>query len=174
MKYTITSLLFFIVFASFSQTRPGDKTQVETTTTVYYLIRHAEKNRSDLSNKNPDLNTAGIARAYKWASVFKNISFDAIYSTSYKRTQQTATPTAEQKNLTIKEYNPSVLFSEEFKEETLGKTILVVGHSNTTPAFVNAILGEEKYGQINDSNNSNLYIITLVGNKQSVQLLVID
>jgi thioredoxin-related protein len=45
--------------------------------TTYYLIRHAEKNRTDKTNRNPDLNKKGVERAKKWASYFKNIKIDA-------------------------------------------------------------------------------------------------
>ena len=50
-------------------------------TTTYYLIRHAEKDRTDASNKNPNLNDKGIERAKKWAKHFKSINLDAVYST---------------------------------------------------------------------------------------------
>jgi 2,3-bisphosphoglycerate-dependent phosphoglycerate mutase len=34
-----------------------------------------------------------------------------------------------------------------------------VGHSNTTPAFVNAVLGEHTYEDIDDNENGMLYIV---------------
>ena len=57
---------------------------------------------------------------------------------------------------------------------TQGKTVLVVGHSNTTPQFVNKIIGEEKYPNMDDTDNGSLYIVTVVGNKAKVQVLTID
>jgi len=63
--------------------------------TTYYLIRHAEKDRTDKTNKNPNLNEKGLERAKKWATYFKEIQLDAVYSTNYNRTQQTAKPTAD-------------------------------------------------------------------------------
>lgn len=142
--------------------------------TTYYFIRHAEKNRSDKSNKNPDLIQEGILRAAKWSLVFENVPFDAIYSTDYNRTKQTAQPTAETKGLEVNLYNPKALYSEEFAKNTKGKTVLVVGHSNTTPAFVNAVLGTNKYSDIDDSNNANLYIVTISpsGEKSDVLLVI--
>lgn len=130
-------------------------------TTTYYLIRHSEKDRSDKSNKNPNLNEAGTKRAENWSQVFKNIAFDAVYSTRYNRTIETATPTAKSQNLEVQFYNPRNLYSEEFAQATHGKTVLVVGHSNTTPAFVNAILGEQKYTDMDDHDNGSLYIVTV-------------
>jgi len=40
-----------------------------------------------------------------------------------------------------------------------GNTILVVGHSNTIHSFVSGLIEENYYEQINDTVNSNLYIV---------------
>jgi broad specificity phosphatase PhoE len=142
--------------------------------TTYYLIRHAEKDRTDSLNKNPNLTKKGLQRAEKWASVFKNITFHKIYATNFKRTIQTATPTAKNNNLPIEFYNPLNLYSEDFKKATKGKTVLIVGHSNTTPFFANKIIREKKYPEIDDDNNSNLYIVTVKNSLKSSTLLQID
>ena len=144
-------------------------------TTTYYFIRHAEKDRSDKTNKDPNLIQKGVLRAAKWSFVLENIEFDAVYSTNYNRTKQTAQPTAEKKGVEVTIYDPRQLFSEEFANNTLGKTVLVVGHSNTTPAFVNAVLGMKKYDSIDDNNNANLYIVTISpSGEKSDTLLVIN
>ena len=38
------------------------------------------------------------------------------------------------------------------------KKVLIVGHSNTIPNFVNGLIEKDFYNQIDDLNNSNLYI----------------
>jgi 2,3-bisphosphoglycerate-dependent phosphoglycerate mutase len=139
-------------------------------TTTYYLIRHAEKDRTDKTNKNPNLNEKGLERAEKWATYFKNIELDAIYSTKYNRTIQTAKLTSDSKKLEIKKYDPSKMYDAIFQIATKGKTVLVVGHSNTTPAFVNEILGEKKYEDINDNDNASLYIVTITGDKKTSRI----
>jgi len=142
--------------------------------TTYYFIRHAEKLRIDKTDKNPNLNFNGYKRAEAWKDVFSDVPFDAIYSTYYNRTKLTAKPTATSKNLPILLYNPNMMYSEAFQNNTKGKTVLVVGHSNTTNVFVNKILGIEKYNEINDNNNSNLYIVTISNGKISSILLKIN
>ena len=142
--------------------------------TTYYFIRHAEKIRVDKTDRNPNLNSKGFKRAVAWKEVFSNISFDAIYSTDYTRTRLTAKPTADSKNLPILIYNPRNMYSKTFQNQTKGKTILVVGHSNTTNVFANKVVGFEKYQEIKDNNNSNLYIVTLTDKKASSVLLKID
>ncbi|MDG2194594.1 MAG: histidine phosphatase family protein [Polaribacter sp.] len=141
---------------------------------TYYLIRHAEKDRSDATNKNPDLLQKGTERAIRWSQVFENVSFDKIYTTDYNRTKQTAAPTAKSKKLELLFYNPSTLFDTTFQKATKGKTVLVVGHSNTTPFFANNILEKEKYQQIDDHNNANLYIITVTNNTKTGVLLKVN
>lgn len=143
-------------------------------TTTYYLIRHAEKDKTDKSNKDPHLTQAGKNRANKWATIFKDVKFDMVFSTNYNRTKQTALPTAKANAIDIKYYNPSHLASKEFIESTKGKTVLIVGHSNTTPMFTNRLLGKEKYNLMQEDNNSNLYIVTIIEDLKTATLLKLE
>jgi len=164
MKKKIVVICFFLIsIISHSQE-----------VTTYYFIRHAEKLRVDKTDRNPNLNSKGLKRAESWKEIFSNISFDAIYSTDYTRTRLTAKPTADSKKLPILIYNPRDMYSKTFQNQTKGKTILVVGHSNTTNVFANKVLGFDKYEEIKDNNNSNLYIVTLTDKKASSVLLKID
>lgn len=139
-------------------------------TTTYYFIRHAEKDRSNPSERDPELTEKGHQRAAFWAKHFAEIPLDAVYSTNYKRTTSTAVQTAISKALKVQLYDPRNLNDSLFVKNTKGKTVLVVGHSNTTPAFVNAVLGEEKYEDIDDSNNGNLYTVTIKGEIKSAEV----
>ncbi|MFT6066517.1 MAG: broad specificity phosphatase PhoE [Paraglaciecola sp.] len=159
--------LFVFVFSLLSSCSTGEKT-------TYYLIRHAEKDRTDQTNRNPSLNFEGEKRAQNWAEYFKKIELDAVYSTKYYRTIETATPTAKTKKLEIQYYNPSKMYDSIFQKETRGKTVLVVGHSNTTPIFANKILNENSelkrtdvYGNMDDNDNASLYIVTVTADKKT-------
>jgi len=142
--------------------------------TEIYLIRHAEKDRSDIKNRNPELNDPGKKRALKWVQVFKNIELDKIYSTNYNRTIQTVTPISEENNIDISIYSPSKINYKNFISNNFGSKVLVVGHSNTIPFFVNGLINKEFYQQIDDLNNSNLYVVTICGNNISHKLLYIN
>ena len=160
-------LLIVFIFSSFAIFSQED-------VTTYYLIRHAEKVRTDKSNRDPNLTTKGQDRAQYWSVVFENVKFDMVYSTKYNRTIETAQPSAKSKKVKIQYYNPRKMFDEDFQKATKGKTVLVVGHSNTTPFFANKILGKEKYKDIKDNNNNNLYIVTVTKDtKTSVLLKVV-
>ncbi len=161
----IIAIILLNTLTTFSQ-----NTEVST----YYFVRHAEKDRSDTSNHNPHLIENGKQRAEHWNDVLKNVSFDIVYSTNYHRTIETATPTALKNNLEITSYNPKNIDTQEFLNQTKGKTVLVVGHSNTTPEFVNKLLGKEKYKDIDESNNANLYIVTVSDDIISDTLLFVE
>lgn len=164
-----------LLIITFSLPSCAQETENTSETSTFYFIRHAEKDRSDKENRNPNLTEQGILRAAKWSIVLENMKFDAVYSTDYNRTKQTAQPTAEKNGLELTMYDPRSLDGKAFLEVNKGKTVLVVGHSNTTPAFVNSVLGKDKYQDIDDNNNANLYIITVTpSGEMSDVVLVVD
>lgn len=168
-------LLFLFISFSFHTTYcQNPKNNDVEITTIYYLIRHSEKDTSAPSNKNPKLTEIGIQRAESWATILKEIKFNEIYSTNYNRTLQTANPIAKSNNLETTIYDLSTFDFDKFKSETKGKTVLVVGHSNTTPNFANAFIGKNEYQQIEESNYSNLYIITVTEDTVTHSLLKIN
>ena len=141
---------------------------------TYYLIRHAEKDRTDPNDENPSLNIDGLKRAGRWAAYFEPIQIDQIYMTDYIRTKQTISMIAQQKNITPKLYDPHNINLEEFLKETNGKTVLIVGHSNTIPKLVNTLIGKEEYPEMDDSDNSTLFKVTINGNNKKVETSKVD
>src|SRR5690606_38628254 len=53
---------------------------------TYYLLRHAEKERTDPDHPYPALNRAGLLRAKRWAPYFEPSKTAATYVTKYVRT----------------------------------------------------------------------------------------
>lgn len=129
--------------------------------TTYYFIRHAEKDTSDPANKDPELAEEGKKRAEKWAEIFKAVTFDMIYSSDYKRTRSTAQTIADSQKKDVSIYDAGKLNDESFQTNTKGKTVLVVGHSNTNPEFINYILGEKRYDDIPETESGSLFIVTV-------------
>lgn len=160
----LTGCVFSVEKPSETEKTEESKVSENKTPTTYYLIRHAEKDRSNANEKDPFLTQMGTERAENWATVFKDIPFDMVYSTNYNRTKATAQPTATSKDIELSIYDDKQMYNESFQNETKGKTVLVVGHSNTTPAFVNAILREKKYEDIPDNENGTLFIVTVLPN----------
>ena len=155
-------LLILISFLSFSQNKDCSS---------IYLIRHAEKVRDGSKNSNPHLNAKGILRADKWKDILKHVKFDKVISTNLFRTLETASPISKSNDLKINTYVPSKEFYENFIKQNTGKTILIVGHSNTTPSFVNSLIDEDFYNDIKDDNNGNLYHVYKCGNSSPNHVL---
>lgn len=159
MKKFIIYFLFSIVCFTSVQAQ----TVESTSTTTIILVRHAEK--MDDGTNNPDLTPKGLNRAIDLQKVLtQEFEISAIFSTPLKRTQQTATPTAEFYSLDIQEYDhkePAVL-KELILAEYKGKTVLIVGHSNSTPILVNYFVGEDKYPHLSEDVFNQIFIVRVV------------
>lgn len=156
--------LFFIISLTFITLSCKDDKVVEKDTTIstFYFIRHAEKDRSNLDDINPELNQDGLGRAMRWAEIFDPITLDVIYTTDHG-TAMTAAPTSIKKDIEVKYYSPEDANIEQFIQDHKGQNVLVIGHSDTTPDFVNKIIGEEKYYTLDDYDNSSFFIVRFIG-----------
>ena len=141
---------------------------------TFYLIRHAEKVRTDKSDKDPKLNEYGMLRAIKWQEYFSDKNISKIYSTNYKRTLETVKPIQESSDIIPIIYLPSDIDYKNFIMSNKTEVVLIVGHSNTIPDFVNGLISENVYSQIDDLNNSNLYVVNICESGISHKLLKID
>ena len=141
---------------------------------TFYLIRHAEKVRTDKSDKDPKLNEYGMLRAIKWQEYFSDKNISKIYSTNYKRTLETVKPIQESSDIIPIIYLPSDIDYKNFIMSNKIEVVLIVGHSNTIPDFVNGLISENVYSQIDDLNNSNLYVVNICESGTSHKLLKID
>ncbi len=173
MKKFLCLLVVLLLIACEDTKEVPQQTEKENTTT-YYLIRHAEKDRTNPDDKDPTINDDGFKRAEKWATIFSEIELDAIYSSDFQRTQQTAKPTADSKNFPVNSYDPHEIYDSNFFELTEGLQVLVVGHSNTIPKLANFILNEERYENIPDSIDGRLYIVTKQGEQVSSLILNLE
>lgn len=134
-------------------------------TTTIIFVRHAEK---DLAvNDDPPLSEAGQARVRELtrqlvdADVVAGI--DAIYSTPFRRSQETARPIADTLALPINTYDASD--TEDVLESILdrhkGKIILVIGHSNTLPVLIANLGASKQVPRIDENEYDNLYLISI-------------
>ena len=143
-------------------------TQAQTST--YILLRHAEKDTSTagstMMRADPPLTKEGEQRAQKLLEVLKTYTPDAIYSTNYVRTKNTVTPLAKKFNKEIQTYDPRNLaaMADQLLQQK-GKTIVVAGHSNTTPSLVNLLIKENTYPNLDESVYNQLWIVTVTDGK---------
>ncbi|MDX1943508.1 MAG: phosphoglycerate mutase family protein [Saprospiraceae bacterium] len=156
------SLLISLLFISYLL--PAQNISKETTTII--LFRHAEAPTTSSDPRNPDLSEAGMERAKRLTSLLSDLIIDECYSTPLKRTQQTIQFIAAQRGQVTKEYDPRALpaFADALRQSA-GKTILVAGHSNTTPTLVNLLIGEERYRQLHESEFGKIWMLTFINGK---------
>jgi phosphohistidine phosphatase SixA len=75
-------------------------------------------------------------------------------------------PIASKYRIGISSYDPKnqVAFAEQLKAMK-GKIVLVVGHSNTTPALVNLLIGTAKYANLADNEYNKIWILQFENGK---------
>ncbi len=126
-----------------------------------FLVRHAEKLKD---SKNPGLTACGKTRAQQLASLLSQANVKTIYSTSYQRTMQTATPLANQQKKAIKNYNPRHLAQFALQLKQKKENALVVGHSNTTPMLVSLLINK-KVAPLTEQDYQYLYQVQLTNDQ---------
>lgn len=134
--------------------------------TTIYLIRHAEK--AD-ATANTNLSIAGNQRAKNWAKHFAGKKIAAVYSTDYNRTIQTATPIAKQFGVEVQKYNHREFDLKKLAADNPGNIIVVVGHSNTIPGYVNSALGKQEFNEIDEGEFGTLFEVVIENGKASTK-----
>ena len=140
-----------------------------------YLVRHAEKVTSDeamvvADPRDPPLTEAGEARAETLADLLSNKGITAIYSSDYTRTRDTAEPLAATLGLDVQLYDPSDLpaLANLLKSQPT-QTVLVVGHSNTTPQLAEALGGNGGTPIVEKNEYDRLYVVDLMTGETAIE-----
>jgi phosphohistidine phosphatase SixA len=155
MKALALSLLLF-VSVSIAWAQP-----------VVVIVRHGEK--ATEGGNDPDLSSAGRARADALARILKDSGITAIFTTEFKRTQETAAPTATSTHVT-----PTVVAAKDTaslvaKLHQVSGNALVVGHGDTILNIIKAF-GISVPVNIPDADYSELLIVTLGDKPQLFRL----
>jgi len=139
----------------------------------YYFIRHAESNVNKITN--PHLSKIGVERVKKYINFFADKQVDTVFTTNLNRTYDTAKAIADSKKAPIVFYDPFKDSFENFIKNHRNSPSLIVGHSNTTPNKVNAVLGIPKYSQMDEDNYSDIFKIVIgSNNKLFDEVLVLE
>jgi 2,3-bisphosphoglycerate-dependent phosphoglycerate mutase len=130
------------------------------------IVRHAEKANSD---KDPDLSAAGQARADMLAKLLKDSGIVAVFTTEYRRTVETAAPTARALGV-----SPTVVPADDKDQlverlRALKGNALVVGHGNTIPDLIKRF-GIETPVNIPENDYTEIFVVTLGDKSQLLHL----
>lgn len=133
------------------------------TLTTVIVVRHAEEQRQ--AGADPPLSAAGQARAEELARILGEPAggdrITAILVSDTRRAQQTAAPLAARLGI-----EPIVLPARPLDEllrairRERGRTVLVIGHSNTVPALVRRLAGRAM-PDMEESEYDALYVLSL-------------
>ena len=109
-----------------------------------YVMRHLD---TPAGEPDPDLLPEGRATAIALADLMETDPFQgdrrpvAIYVSDYKRTRQTAAPTAARLALNLTIYDPRDTAGLIARVRAEPGPVLIVGHSNTVPDIIAALGG---------------------------------
>jgi broad specificity phosphatase PhoE len=151
--------LIFLVFASMAAAANAAP--------VVVVVRHAEK--ATVGGNDPELSVAGQKRAEALARILKDAQITSIFVTEFKRTQQTAAPTARAAHIP-----PTIIPARDIpglvsKLRALNGNALVVGHGNTVPDLMKA-LGITTAVTIPEDDYTEIFVVSLTDPPQLLRL----
>jgi broad specificity phosphatase PhoE len=134
--------------------------------TTIILVRHAEKAQSPPND--PPLTAAGQQRAQALATDLAEAGVEAVFTSEFELTRQTAAPLATARGITPRiiaigtgtaQQNADDV-SEAILASHRGQTVLIVGHSNTIPLIIQR-LGVATVVAIPENDFDNLFVVTV-------------
>jgi broad specificity phosphatase PhoE len=130
--------------------------------TVVILVRHAEKARG--GGDDPALTREGQARARALADALADTHVDAIITTQYHRTRDTAAPFAAARHLTLEvvdvRQGDVVGRIAQGVRRHAGQTVLVVAHAESVARII-AALGGPRLRDLCDAEYAHLFVLVL-------------
>lgn len=130
--------------------------------TIIYVVRHAEKDPTP-GLTDPGLTPAGEARAQLLAQRLARRKPAALFTTDTRRTRATLAPLAQATGLLPEVYEakePAAL-ATRLRQQYAGKTVVVVGHSNTLLPLLAALGAAPLPGEIRDEEYNYLFKVDL-------------
>jgi broad specificity phosphatase PhoE len=126
---------------------------------LVFVVRHAERADAGMqAQTDPALSAIGEVRAQKLAAMLADGGVKDIFATEFKRTQDTAKPLAMKTGVAVEQVGSTdtALLVAKIKSHP-NDVVLVVGHSNTLPAILKALVGVDV--AIADNEYDNLFVV---------------
>jgi len=164
MKATSKTLRTAVLMLAFVAGAPA----LASAQSMVIFVRHAERADGGPAAgagmtgapADPLLSAAGKQRAEKLATMLAESGVKAIYTSEFRRTQDTGKPLAAKLGLTVTPVASSDVneLVKKIKAEHPKDVVLVVGHSNTVPAAIKAFGGPGV--KMADDEYSAIYILS--------------
>lgn len=133
--------------------------------TTVILVRHAETaGDTSAGGQDPALSEAGMARAKALAALAHDAQATAVITSQYKRTKDTGAelklPVVEVPVERGKAAEQADAIAKKIRDDYRGKSVVVIGHSNTIPMIVKALTGVAA-AEIPHEEYSRVYVVVL-------------
>ena len=132
-----------------------------------FIVRHAEK--ASTSDKDPDLSLQGQKHADSLAHILQDSQITSVVVTEFKRTQETAAPTAKAAHVSSTMIPASDVGALVEELRALNGNVLVVAHGNTIPDLLKA-LGIATPVSIPEDDYSEIFVVLLGDPPQLLRL----
>lgn len=164
----VALLVLSLVAPAAGAVTPEGASENEIAGTTVVLVRHAERDLDHTDD--PGLGPMGKRRARILVKVLADAGIEGIYATQYRRTRKTAEPLAQHLGLEVqvREIAPGAAdayagaLAYEVLNRHAGQAVLVIGHSNTVPALVEAFSGR-RVGEMSGDVFDDIYIVSVTG-----------
>lgn len=140
--------------------------------TTVIVLRHAEITKD--GTQDPPLNENGKKQVGDLIKTLENAEVAAVFTTQFKRTFETGKPLGEKFGIpvipieinagNIGNYHNQI--AEKILKEYAGKTVVVIGHSNTVPPIVQALSGKTVPPIDDASEFDALFVVTAKGKEK--------
>ena len=136
-------------------------------TTTVWIVRHAEKDKSNPQDNDPSLSDEGKIRVSDLAKYLKKVKFDVAFATPTKRTHQTLDSLVIPKVINYKDIKSLV---DSIKTNYVGKTVMVAAHSNTVLEIIEALGGKKPKEELTDDDYDYIFELSVKEDKARVKM----
>ena len=131
--------------------------------TTVYLVRHAEKDSAS-NPADPSLSAVGRVRAQALSRLLARRHPTALFTTNTARARATLAPLAAATKLEPQVYDAkeTTALAVRLRKDYAGKTVVVVGHSNTLLPLIESLGGTPPVEEIADNEYDYLFTVRIV------------
>ena len=144
------------------------KVKIKPLITTVYIVRHAEKDTTVAGNTDPELSAEGRARAQALSQMLAKRQPAALFTTDTKRTRATLAPLATALKQEPQTYDPKRGrdLADRILKEYAGKSVVIVGHSNTVLSLIDDFGGVPPVDEIKDNEYDYLFTVRVAPGMQ--------
>ena len=147
-----------------------DKSKMKPLITTVYIVRHAEKDTAVAGSSDPELSAVGRARAQALNQTLAKRQPAALFTTDTKRTRATLVPLATALKLEPQTYDPKRGrdLADMVLKDYAGKSVVIVGHSNTVLSLIDDFGGIPPVDEIRDDEYEYLFVVHVAPGMQPI------